>query len=306
MRNHSATHLLHEALRQVLGDHIKQAGSLVAPDYLRFDFNHFEKVSSGDLSRIEAIVNEMILESKKVGTEIMKLDEISKNSKVRMFFGDKYGDVVRVVTMDPKFSIELCGGTHVSNTSEIGLFKIVSESSIAAGVRRIEAVTGRGVREFINSLEKKIEDKNTEAESMLDRVKKLEKEINSMKSGNLRSDFEKLVAEATLVNGIKVLTSEIVINDMDQLRTAGENLRNIMGANGIGLLAAQADGKVQLLCCVTDDLKDRFPAGKLVGMAAKVIGGNGGGKPHLATAGGKDIDKLPELLKEFQNLIFTV
>jgi len=164
MRNHSATHLLHEALRQVLGDHIKQAGSLVAPEYLRFDFNHFEKVSSEDISRIETIVNERILESIRVGTEIMKLDEISKNSKVRMFFGDKYGDVVRVVTMDPKFSIEICGGTHVSNTSEIGMFKIVSESSIAAGIRRIEAVTGRGVREFIHSLERKIEDKSNETE----------------------------------------------------------------------------------------------------------------------------------------------
>jgi alanyl-tRNA synthetase len=305
MRNHSATHLLHEALRQVLGDHIKQAGSLVAPDYLRFDFNHFEKVSSEDLSRIETIVNERILESIKIGTEIMKLDEISKNSKVRMFFGDKYGDVVRVVTMDPKFSIELCGGTHVSNTSEIGLFKIVSESSIAAGVRRIEAVTGRGVREFISSLEKKIEDKSSETESMLEKVKKLEKEINTIKSGNLKSDFEKLVAEAALVNDIKVITSEVGISDMDQLRTAGENLRNLLGSKGIGLLAAQADGKVQLLCCVTDDLKDKFPAGKLVGMAAKVIGGNGGGKPHLATAGGKDIDKLPGLMKDFPSMIFS-
>ena len=156
MRNHSATHLLHESLRDVLGNHIQQAGSLVAPEYLRFDFNHFEKVNQYQLNEIEKLVNKKILENINVNVEEKSLEDAKKNSKIKMFFGDKYGDTVRVITMDPKFSLELCGGTHVNNTSEIALFKIISESSVAAGIRRVEAITGKKVIEYIENLNSKI------------------------------------------------------------------------------------------------------------------------------------------------------
>ena len=155
MRNHSATHLLHEALHEVLGVHVKQAGSLVEPDYLRFDFNHYEKINENELLKIESIVNNKILENIEVKTVVLPIEEAKKNPNIKMFFGDKYGDIVRVVTMDEKFSLEFCGGTHVKNTSEIGAFKIISETGIAAGVRRIEAITGKATINYILNIQGK-------------------------------------------------------------------------------------------------------------------------------------------------------
>ncbi len=302
MRNHSVTHLMHEALRRVLGSHVQQAGSLVAPEYMRFDFNHFEKVSDEDLKKIEALVNEKILENLPVETQVLSLDEAQKNSNIKMFFGDKYGDVVRVVTMGKNFSQELCGGTHVQNTSEIGLFKIISESSIAAGVRRIEAVTGKGVEKYIDNLNEKLSKTNLEKEELSDKIRKLEKEIESMKIKEVSSSYNDWIKSAHTVNGARIVAKQVEAENIDQLRDMGENLRNAFGKEGIGLLGTVVNGKVQLVCVVTDDLKKKTPAGKLVGAAAKVLGGGGGGKPHLATAGGKDTEKLPELIENFKDI----
>jgi alanyl-tRNA synthetase len=303
MRNHSATHLLHEALNRILGNHIKQAGSLVAPEHLRFDFNHFEKVSSDDLKTIEEIVNEKILDAIKVQTNVLPLEEAQKNSKAKMFFGDKYGDIVRVVTMDEKYSSEFCGGTHVTNTSEIGLFKITSESSIAAGVRRIEAITGKAVEQFIDKLYEQIDVKSLENEQLKERIRQFDKEIAGFKSKEIGSTLLDLVSNAKLIDGIKIVVSKVDAENLDQLRTAGELLRNELKTSGIGLLASIIEDKAQLVCVVTDDLTKKYPAGKLVGEAAKRLGGGGGGKPHLATAGGKDITELDGLLSKFDEIV---
>ncbi len=303
MRNHSATHLLHEALNRILGNHIKQAGSLVAPAYLRFDFNHFEKVSSDDLKTIEEIVNEKILDAITIQTNVLPLEEAQKNSKAKMFFGDKYGDIVRVVTMDEKYSSEFCGGTHVRNTSEIGFFKIITESSIAAGVRRIEAITGKAVELFIDKLYEQIHVKALENEQLKEKIRQFDKEIAGLKSKEIGSTLSDLVSNAKLIDGIKLVISKVEAENLDQLRTAGELLRNELKTSGIGLLASIIEDKAQLVCVVTDDLTKKYPAGKLVGEAAKRLGGGGGGKPHLATAGGKEILELDGLLSKFDEIV---
>lgn len=303
MRNHSATHLLHEALRRVLGDHVQQAGSYVGPEYLRFDFNHFEKVTSEQLREIESMVNDKILEANPIRVDVMPLEDARKFPKVKMFFGDKYGDVVRVLTMDEKYSQELCGGTHLSNTSEIGLLKIVSESSIAAGVRRVEAITGKDVETYIYSLHEKIAEKDRRSEDLFEQIKSLEKKLAQLKLAETANSFGALMDNAKLVGDIRVVTKLLDSVSIDELRDSAEKLREMMGTLGIGLLASVTDDKVQLACVVTDDIKGRFPAGKLVGEAAKVLGGGGGGKPHLATAGGKDVSKLGGLLEEFPNMV---
>lgn len=305
MRNHSATHLLHEALKETLGNHIKQAGSLVSPDYLRFDFNHFEKVSSEDLGKIEEIVNEKIFSKFPVKTDELPLEKAKQNPKIKMFFGDKYGDIVRAVTMDENFSIELCGGTHVKNTSEIGIFKIINEAGIAAGVRRIEAITGPAVEKYIKQINSELKKKEAEKEELIEKIKQLEKVIASNKMQELSSEVEKLINNSQKVNGIKIITTELPETDIDTLRNLGDEIRNKMAKEGIALLTTINDGKVQLCCVVTDDLKDKYPAGKLVGFAAKFLGGGGGGKAHLATAGAKDISKVNELLQKFPEMIFS-
>lgn len=305
MRNHSATHLLHEALKETLGNHIKQAGSLVSPDYLRFDFNHFEKVSAEDIDKIEQIVNEKIFSKFPVKTEELSLEKAKQNPKIKMFFGDKYGDVVRAVTMDENFSIELCGGTHVKNTSEIGIFKIINEAGIAAGVRRIEAITGPAVEKYIKQVNSELKKKEAEKEELIEKIKQLEKVIASNKMQELSSEVEKLINNSKKVNGIKIITTELPETDIDTLRNLGDEIRNKMAKEGIALLTTINDGKVQLCCVVTDDLKDKYPAGKLVGFAAKFLGGGGGGKAHLATAGAKDISNVNELLQKFPEMIFS-
>lgn len=303
MKNHSATHLLHQALRQVLGNHIKQAGSLVSPDYLRFDFNHFQKISNEEIKEIEAIVNEKILEAHPVNTQEIPLDEARKNPDIKMYFDEKYGDIVRVITMDPKFSIELCGGTHVRNTSEIGLFKIKSEGSIASGVRRIEAITSIGIEEYIYELEDTIANKDAERQEILERIKHLEKSLNQAKLSSLQNIIDKSIESARQFDGVLVATSMIEDIDIDSLRQLGDEMRNKLHSNGIGLLATVNDQKVQLCCVVTDDVKNKYPAGKLVNLAAQYLGGSGGGRPHLATAGAKDVSKLPDLIANFTDLV---
>ncbi|PKL85876.1 MAG: alanine--tRNA ligase [Ignavibacteriae bacterium HGW-Ignavibacteriae-1] len=302
MRNHSATHLMHEALRVVLGDHVQQAGSLVAPGYLRFDFNHFEKVSAEQIHQIERIVNDKILEIVDINIEELDMEIAAQNSKIKMFFGDKYGDRVRVVTMDSKYSMELCGGTHVQNTSQIGLFKIISESSIAAGVRRIEAITGREVENYISSLNNKLEESKQKQDELLDKIKELNKEINIIK---LNDTVNMIIndCKSIEIKDIKLFIYNLNNNNNNDLRTIAEKLRETYNKNSIAFIASINDDKVQLACTVSDDLVSKYNAGKLIGQAAKIVDGGGGGKPHLATAGGKDISKLDELLQSFPKIV---
>lgn len=302
--NHSVTHLLHESLRRVLGSHVQQAGSLVTPSVLRFDFPHFQKISHEEISVIEQMVNSKIRENIQVETLELNIEEARKMPNVKMFFGDKYGDKVRVVIIDEKFSAEFCGGTHVKNSSEIGLFKITSESSIAAGVRRLEAVTGWGVMNYMLDLQEKITKEHKNADNLHDRIRELEKELAKMQLSELSGGIADVVrTKSKNIGDIRVVADRVAATDLEQLKSLGDELRNELGTKGIGLLGCVIDDKAQLVCVVTDDTKDKFPAGKLVGLAAKLLGGGGGGKPHLATAGGKEIGKLDEVLANFAELV---
>ncbi len=298
LANHTVTHLLHEALRRVLGSHVKQEGSLVHPEHLRFDFPHFQKVSAEELLAIETMVNEKIREFIPVMTMDLPIEEARKVPGVKMFFGDKYGDRVRVVVVDENFSAEFCGGTHVNNTSEIGLFKISGESSIAAGTRRVEAVTGQGVEKLIQGLEQQIRLQRQQSDELQQKVKDLEKDLARLRMEELAGGVQAYIDKAGRFNDIQIV-AEQVDGTMDQLKSLGDELRDALGNNGIGLLATEVDGKAQLVCVVTDDLKQRYPAGKLVGIVARQLGGGGGGKPHMATAGGRDLEKLPDALAGF-------
>jgi alanyl-tRNA synthetase len=313
MRNHTATHIVHEALRRVLGTHLHQQGSLVAPDHLRFDFNHFEKISDSQLHDIEQMVNEKIREGIEVYTEEMSIELAKKIPNVKMFFGDKYGDQVRVVFVDEKFSIEFCGGTHVKNTADIGYFKLVAEAGIASGMRRIEAVTGSGADEILQSRYDEIErlskrlnvsdrDLYRKVEELLEEKKQLEKELSKFKLQSAASDLDSLVSQAQQVNGAKVVAAKMDSASADELKSIGDALRGKLGS-GVGLLASAADEKVQLVCVVTDDLTKKISAGKIIGEVAKLLGGSGGGRPNMATGGGKDIAKIGEALQQVKPIV---
>ena len=302
-REHSVTHLLHESLRRVLGSHVQQAGSLVAPNHLRFDFAHFERIHPDELQAIEDMVNEKIFESIDVHIEEMSIEKARTVPGAKMFFGDKYGDSVRVVFIDDKFSVEFCGGTHVRNTSEIGLFKIMGESSVASGVRRIEAIAGRSIPAWLKELESKREGVNDDMLRQADRIKQLEKELASLKTDELKTLIPSIVEKAVTVNGIRIATARVSVSDAEQMKDLGDELRSALKSSGIGLLGAVIDDKVQLVCVVTDDLTKTYSAGKLIGVVAKELGGGGGGKPHMATAGGKDISKLDNVLEQFSSTI---
>ena len=305
-REHTATHILHEALRRVLGTHVQQAGSLVAPDHLRFDFSHFERMTEDQISAVETMVNEKIFDTIDVYIEEMSIEKARTVPNVKMFFGDKYGDTVRVVFVDPHFSVEFCGGTHVRNTSEIGLFKIMHETSVASGVRRIEAVAGRSIPHYFKMLSEKQRSQDADIARLNERIRDLEKQLAQMRTAELAGGIPAIVESSVHVDGIRVATGQVDVADLDQLKDLGDELRSALNRSGIGLLATVMDDKVQLVCVVTDDLKGTKPAGKLVGLAAQTIGGGGGGKPHMATAGGKDIHKLPELLKNFPNIVSSL
>jgi alanyl-tRNA synthetase len=302
-REHSVTHLLHEALRRVLGTHVQQSGSLVNPDYLRFDFAHFERMRPDELQAVEDLVNEKIFASIDVVTEELPIAKARTVPGVKMFFGDKYGDSVRVVFIDETFSVEFCGGTHVRNTSEIGMFKILSESSVASGVRRIEAVAGRSIPRLIKDRELQRLATADEIARHLERIKQLERELASLKTGELKSLIPNIISAATKVGDVKVAVGSVDVADSEQLKELGDALRSGLGTQGIGLLAAVVDEKVQLVCVVTDDLTQTHNAGKLVGAVAKLLGGGGGGKAHLATAGGRDVSKLNDVLAQFPTMI---
>ncbi|MCG7993758.1 MAG: alanine--tRNA ligase [Candidatus Thiodiazotropha lotti] len=303
--NHSATHLLHAALRQVLGDHVAQKGSLVDAERLRFDFSHFEPISREQLQTIEQMVNEQIRYNHLVNTDIMSLDE-AKNSGAMALFGEKYDEHVRVLSMGD-FSTELCGGTHVNAVGDIGLCKITAETGIAAGVRRIEAVTGQRaiewmeadeervqrVAEMIKSGRDEIEDKLTQ---ILDRNRKLEKELEQLKAKLASAAGSDLASSAVAVGEIKVLAANLDGADPKSLRETMDQLKNKLGSAVI-LLTAVSGGKVSLVAGVTKDLTGSMKAGDLVKLAAEQVGGKGGGRPDMAQAGGSNPDAIPQALE---------
>jgi len=308
MRNHSATHLLHSALRKILGTHVHQAGSLVEPNRLRFDFTHFSKVSDAELRDIEHLVNEKIREGLPlIHHRDIPFDEAKKMGALA-FFGDRYGDRVNVVQFGD-FTMEFCGGTHVKNTSEIGLLKITSESSIASGVRRIEAVTGEGVEKYILSQLDRVSALNDEIAKLLEEKKALEKELSKYKLEVAASDIEDMVRQAavTTPGGIKVVSAKVDAPDMEYLKSLGDSLRSKIGS-GVGVLGTVIDEKVALVCVVTDDLikSRKLQAGRIVGEVAKLVGGGGGGRPHLATAGGKDVEKLEKALQSVEQIVASM
>ena len=366
-RNHSATHIVHEALRRVLGTHLQQQGSLVAPDRLRFDFNHFEKIGPDQIRAIEEIVNEKISEAIDVvalndPVDWLSVEEAKRRyPNVKMFFGDKYGDRVRIVEIDPRFSVELCGGTHVANTRDIGLFKIVSESSIASGIRRIEAVSGTGIKRYIDDRLRKIGTLDDLLAGVIREVEEIERQLGRSRQAEaitrpslptvridpattsltdlraldaavarreeavehatknaleLRKEasrervrtasgsIESLITGATTVDGVRVMTMKIAAGSMDELKSLGDTVRSKLGT-GVGIIASVIEGKVALVCVVTDDLiKERsLQAGKIVGALAREVGGGGGGRPHLATAGGKDVERLDRAIADAPSIV---
>ena len=302
--NHSATHLLHAALRQVLGKHVTQKGSLVAPDRLRFDFAHFQPVSREELARVEAIVNFQVRRNAPAHIEQMAYDDAIGTGAMALF-GEKYGDVVRVLKMGD-FSTELCGGTHVRNTGDIGLFKIVSEAGVASGVRRIEAVTGDGALAYVDTHERVLaelshllassgDDAVEKLHQVLDRQKKLERELDSLRSKAAGSATAQLAEHAVDVAGVKVVAARLEGLDAKSLRDSVDQLKQRLG-DCVVLLAGAADGRVALVAGVHGNALDRVKAGDVVAHIARQIDGKGGGRADMAQGGGADAPQLPALL----------
>jgi alanyl-tRNA synthetase len=312
-RNHSATHLMHAALRQILGTHVQQKGSLVCADYLRFDFSHSEAIKAEQLHAIEALVNAEVLGNNSVQTDIMDIDAAREKGAMALF-GEKYGDTVRVLSMGtPGFSIELCGGTHVSRTGDIGLFKITSESGVAAGVRRIEAKTGFGALAYVKNEEAALDEVATvvraptnqaaeKVRQLAERNRELEKELERLKMKQAASAGDELAESAVLVKGAKVLAARLDGVDPKSLRDTMDQLRNKLGSCVV-VLSAVADGKVSLVVGVSADLTAKIKAGELVNFVAQQVGGKGGGRPDMAQAGGTDATKLPEALASVQDFV---
>ena len=296
-KNHSATHLLHKALKEVLGDHVAQAGSHVDSGRLRFDYNHFSAMTTAEIKRVEDLVNEKIREAIPVKTKEMTLDEAKKTGATALF-DEKYGEKVRVVKMGD-YSSELCGGTHVDNTGTIGSFKIVSEAGIASGVRRIEALTGDSLLEYYQGLEKLLSGaaqaaKTTPAElkskieSLLDEVKALHTENEKLKSKLAQDSLGDVMDQVKVINGVKVLAVQVAEVDMNGLRTLGDQMKDKLG-DGVVVIASVQDGKVNLMATATDNAQAKGAhAGNLIKAIAGLVGGGGGGRPNMAQAGGKD------------------
>jgi len=303
MRNHSVTHFLHKALRTVLGTHVQQAGSYVGPDRLRFDFTHFAKLTADEINQIEAMVNVNTRKNYQLKHHRNTPFDEAKKMGALMFFGDKYGDKVNVVQFGD-FSMEFCGGTHVHNSSEIGLFKILSESSIASGVRRIEAVTGAGVEKVIQSQAEQIKLSEQKIEELLDVKKKLEKEISELKIKEKLEQLDHILSLSSEEKNITIHKGKVHADNMDELKSFGDEMRNRI-KSGVGVLIAQIDDKVGIVAVVSDDLiKDKkLSAGKIVGELAKLVGGGGGGRPHLATAGGKDVGQIITALAKVEKIV---
>lgn len=309
--NHSATHLLHAALRKTLGDHVAQKGSLVNDKYLRFDFSHFEAMKPEQIRLVEDMVNEQIRRNMQVQTEVMELDA-AKEKGAMALFGEKYDDQVRVLTMGD-FSTELCGGIHASRTGDIGLFRILSESGTAAGIRRIEAVTGEGAIALLHQQSDLLQDvahlvkgdTNNLADkvrAVLDRSKMLERELQQLKDQQAAQESASLSSNAKLVNGVKLLVSQLDNVEPKMLRTMVDDLKNQLGS-AIIVLATTADDKVSLIVGVTKDLTGKVKAGELIADIAQQVGGKGGGRPDMAQAGGTNVQALPSALASVETWV---
>ncbi|MBW1981217.1 MAG: alanine--tRNA ligase [Deltaproteobacteria bacterium] len=311
-RNHTATHILHHVLRSVLGDHVKQQGSYVGPDRLRFDFSHSEALTPEQLALIERQVNERIVENRDLTTRITDMDTAIAQGAMALF-EEKYGDTVRMVSIGD-YSSELCGGTHSHHTGDIGLFKIVSESSVAAGVRRIEALTGPTAVQYVQEQERILKETaallRTAPQDLRDRIskllaqqKELEKEVERVKAQALSRRFAPSGKEARTVNGIKVLSTKVQVDSPKDLRVMLDNLKAELKSAVIVLGAEGEDGKAMLICGVTSDLTDRFNAGEIIKELAAQVGGRGGGRADMAQGGGPRVDGLPAALENVYTLI---
>lgn len=311
-RNHSATHLLQKALREVLGTHVEQAGSYQDAERTRFDFSHFSAMTAEELKRVEDIVNEKINEAIEVRTDIMTVDEAKKTGAMALF-GEKYGEKVRVVSMGD-FSKEFCGGTHVKNTSDIKVFKILSESGVAAGVRRIEAITGDNVFAYYSNMEKELEEaakvvKSTPAnlkerlEHLMAEMKALQSENESLKSKAAKDALGDVMDQVVDVNGIKLLATSVDGVDMNGLRDLGDSIKEKLG-EGVIVLASSNEGKVNLVAMATDAaIKSGAHAGNLIKAIASKVGGGGGGRPNMAQAGGKNPAGIPDAIASVKDAL---
>ncbi|WP_373598530.1 alanine--tRNA ligase [Paraclostridium bifermentans] len=304
-RNHSATHILHKVLKEVLGDHVNQAGSLVTPERLRFDITHFEAISKDELKLIEEKVNDAIFEALDITCENMSMVDASKKGATALF-GEKYGDEVRVVTMGD-FSMELCGGTHLTNTAQVGMFKILSEGGVAAGVRRIEAITGKEVYNFLNNKQHLINEVCTAVKarednltarvsSLLEETKTLNKELNEVKAKMSLQSADSILDSKVDINGVNIVTAKFEDMDMDTLRNTADTLRDKL-ASGVVVLANVAGGKINFVATATKDAVEKgVHAGNIVREVAQTAGGKGGGRPNMAQAGAPDVTKVDEAL----------
>ncbi|UCC77235.1 MAG: alanine--tRNA ligase [Anaerolineales bacterium] len=307
-RNHTATHLLHRALRKVLGDHARQAGSLVAPARLRFDFTHLQPVSGEELLQVEREVNASIRADMPVDAEVAAFDEARKRGAVALF-GEKYGDTVRMVKVGAEYSLELCGGTHLRSTGEIGFFKIVSESGIGSGLRRIEALTGRGAEAHVQqrldmlsqaaaALQVQPSELVHRLEEISGQLRQLEQQIDQLRREAARQTVTQLVSEVQTVAGLPVLAAQVDADSIDRMREMIDRLREQLGS-GVIVLGAVIGQRPNLVAAVTPDLVEKgLHAGKLVNRLAKIVGGGGGGRPTMAQAGGRDAHKLADALKQ--------
>ena len=312
--NHSATHLLHAALKQVLGSHVNQKGSLVNPEYLRFDFSHFSKVTDEETAKIEAIVNEKIRENIYLQEQRNVPYQQAISSSVTALFGEKYGDYVRVITFDETFSKELCGGTHVKATGQIGFFKIVAESAVAAGVRRIEAITGAGAEKYINEQNRLVQhlkellknpgDVAKSVESLLEENGRLKKEIEKSvieKSSGLKNE---LAQKAETINGVNFIAQKVQLPNADAVKNLAYQLKDIV-PNLFLLLATENEGKPGLTVMIAENLvkEKNLNAGTIVRELAKEIKGGGGGQPFFATAGGSDAGGIERALTKAKSFV---
>ncbi|EKK1093167.1 alanine--tRNA ligase [Salmonella enterica subsp. enterica serovar Ohio] len=309
--NHSATHLMHAALRQVLGTHVAQKGSLVSDKVLRFDFSHNEAMKPSEIRQVEDLVNAQIRRNLPIETNIMDL-EAAKAKGAMALFGEKYDERVRVLSMGD-FSTELCGGTHASRTGDIGLFRIISESGTAAGIRRIEAVTGEGAMATVHAQSDRLNDiahllkgdsqnLGDKMRAVLERTRQLEKELQQLKDQAAAQESANLSSKAVDLNGVKLLVSELAGIEPKMLRTMVDDLKNQLGSTVI-VLATVVEGKVSLIAGVSKDVTDRVKAGELIGMVAQQVGGKGGGRPDMAQAGGTDAAALPAALASVQGWV---
>jgi alanyl-tRNA synthetase len=311
-RNHTATHILHHVLRNILGDHVKQQGSYVGPDYFRFDFSHGEALTYEQIATIERLVTERILANEDLTDEVTDMDTAITEGAMALF-GEKYGDDVRMVSIGD-YSKELCGGTHSHHTGDIGPFKIVGESSVAAGIRRIEALTGTGALEYIQNQEKTLKDTAAllrsspqdlagRVQKLLSQHKELEKEIERVKAQALSRKFAPIGQDIREINGLKVLSQQVNVDNAKDLRVMLDNLKDQIKSGVIVLGAEAADGKAMLICGVTRDLTDKYHAGEIIKELSAVVGGKGGGRPDMAQGGGPQVKKIKEALESVFEIV---